>query len=273
MGIFDKLFGRDKGVQKEENNSAKDIVASMLDQALTYIDAGRPEQAVDLYHRILVTEPKQPTALYNLGSLYAQGKGVAQDFLEAGYLFRQAELTGDTQAGKLCKKCLMDYMHQRMELGSAAELYADVLRFMGRVYPEADAELEANRQLFALAGLHFNRGEYAPAAKLFRPAAEFGNDGLSQNYLAVLYNIGGGVGKNDLAALYWFDRAVENGAEVASKDCDGIMNAYRSNFPAEGFRQEMLQLSEWCAMGTGDIPRDMAKAAYWREIAESKDNL
>ena len=273
MGIFDKLFGRDKGVQKEENNSAKYIVASMLDQALTYIDAGRPEQAVDLYHRILVTEPKQPTALYNLGSLHAQGKGVAQDFLEAGYLFRQAELTGDTQAGKLCNKCLMYYMHQRMELGSAAELYADVLRFMGRVYPEADAELEANRQLFALAGLHFNRGEYAPAAKLFRPAAEFGNDGLSQNYLAVLYNIGGGVGKNDLAALYWFDRAVENGAEVARKDRNGILNAYRSNFPAEDFKREMLQLSEWCDAGTEDIPRDTVKAAYWRKMAESKDNL
>ena len=273
MGIFDKLFGRDKGVQKKGNVSSKDIMEFMLDQAVTYIDAGRPEQAVDLYQRILEIEPKHPTALYNLGSLYAQGKGVAQDFLEAGCLFRQAELNGDTQAGKLCQKCLMDYMHQRMERGSASELYADVLQFIRRVYPEANAEVEANRKLFALAGLHFNRGEYAPAAKLLRPAAEFGNDGLSQNYLAVLYNLGGGVGKNDLAALYWFDRAVDNGAEVARKDRDGILNAYRSNFPAEELKREMLQLSEWCDAGTEEIPRDTVKAAYWRKMAESKDNL
>ena len=51
------------------------------------------------------------------------------------------------------------------------------------------------------------------------------------------------------------------------------MNAYRSNFKAEEFGQEMLELSEWCAVGTGDIPRDMAKAAYWCKMAESKDNL
>lgn len=268
MGIFDRLFGGDNSVQKEENIRSNDMMEFMLNQAVVYINAGKPEQAVDLYRRILESEPEQPTALYNLGSLYAQGKGVDQDFLEAGYLFRQAELTGDTQAGKLCQKCLMDYMHQRMDRSTASELYADVLRFMQRVHPEADAELETSRKLFALAGLHFNRKEYAPAAKLFRPAAELGNDGMSQNYLGVLYNIGGGVGKNDLAALYWFDRAVDNGAEVAKQDRDGILNAYRSNFPAEAFKREMLQLSEWCATGTGDIPEDMAKAAYWREVAE-----
>ena len=269
MGIREEMLSASEG----KSFTPEGIMVFLLNQALFYINAGRPDQAVDLYHKILESEPKQPTALYNLGSLYAQGKGVAQDFLEAGCLFRQAELNGDTQAGKLCQKCLMDYMHQRMERGSASELYADVLQFIRRVYPEANAEVEANRKLFALAGLHFNRGEYAPAAKLFRPAAEFGNDGLSQNYLAVLYNLGGGVGKNDLAALYWFDRAVDNGAEVARKDRDGILNAYRSNFPAEELKREMLQLSEWCDAGTEEIPRDTVKAAYWRKMAESKDKL
>ena len=273
MGIIEEMFDSENSASEGKSVSPEGIMVFLLNQALFYINAGRPDQAVDLYHKILESEPKQPTALYNLGSLYAQGKGVDQDFLEAGYLFRQAELTGDTQAGKLCQKCLMDYMYQRMERGSASELYADVLQFIQRVYPEAGAEVEANRKLFALAGLHFNRGEYAPAAKLFRPAAEFGNDGLSQNYLAVLYNIGEGVSKNDLAALYWFDRAVDNGAEVARKDREGILNAYRSNFPVEEFRQEMLELSGWCATGTGDIPKDAVKATYWHEMAESKDNL
>jgi len=52
------------------------------------------------------------------------------------------------------------------------------------------------------------------AAKLFRTAAEYYNHGASQNYLAVLYNAGAGLEQDDLAALYWFDRAADNGVEV-----------------------------------------------------------
>lgn len=104
---------------------------------------------------------------------------------------------------------------------------------------------------------------YVEAAKLFRVAAEFGNDGYSQNSLAILYNTGSGVEKNDLAALYWFDRATDNGVEAAKKDRDGIFNAYRnSNSPAE-FDSLMQTLSDWCKTGTADIPQDAKKAAYW----------
>lgn len=36
--------------------------------------------------------------------------------------------------------------------------------------------------------------------------------------------------QNDLASLYWFDKAVDNGAaDLAQKDRDGILNAYRTN--------------------------------------------
>lgn len=113
--------------------------------------------------------------------------------------------------------------------------------------------------------LHGNGVEqnYVEAAKLFRVAAEFGNDGYSQNALAVLYNTGFGVEKNDLAALYWFDRATDNGVEVAKKDRDGIFNAYRSSNSPEEFDSLMQTLSDWCKTGTADIPQDVKKAAYW----------
>lgn len=101
------------------------------------------------------------------------------------------------------------------------------------------------------------------AAKLFRVAAEFGNDGYSQNALAILYNTGSGVEKNDLAALYWFDRATDNGVEAAKKDRDEIFNAYRSSNSPEEFDSLMQTLSDWCKTGTADIPRDTKKAAYW----------
>ena len=63
--------------------------------------------------------------------------------------------------------------------------------------------------------------------------------GKSQNYLAVLYNAGLGVEKDDIAALYWFDRATDNGVEVSKKDRDGILNAYYENFSPEKFYDTM----------------------------------
>ena len=106
---------------------------------------------------------------------------------------------------------------------------------------------------------------FVEAAKLFRSAAEFGNDGYAQNFLAVLYNTGSGVKRNDLAALYWFDRATDNGVEVAKKSRDGIFNLYRSDRSPEEFNSLMQTLSDYCKTGTADIPQDIKKAAYWLE--------
>lgn len=112
--------------------------------------------------------------------------------------------------------------------------------------------------------------EYSDAAKLFRAAAEYGNDGYSQNYLGVLYNIGAGVEKNDLAALYWLDKAVENGAaDVAQTDKDGILNAYKASLSPAEFYEYMMQLSGWCSLGDENVPKDAEKAKYWRTIGEN----
>ena len=105
---------------------------------------------------------------------------------------------------------------------------------------------------------------------MFRAAAEFSSYGYSQNCLAVLYNVGAGLEKNDLASLYWFDKAVDNGAaDVAKKDRDGILNAYKTNLTPREFYEEMMKLSGWCNIGSEAVPKDAAKAAYWRAIGES----
>lgn len=235
------------------------------------MDDGDYEHAAEQYKNILKLEPNE-TAQYNLGSLYAQGKGVKQDFMEGAYWFRQAERGGDVQAGKLCMKCTMDFVHQNLDKKSPEQLYMDMVRFVQYIYPETEnVNLEVCRKLFAIAGNHFNKEEYPPAAKLFRAAAEFGNDGYSQNYLAVLYNLGAGLEQNDLAALYWFDKAVDNGAaDVARKDRDGILNAYKTHFTPAKFYEAMLTLSGWCSIGHEDVPKDAAKSAFWRMIGENR---
>ncbi len=292
MGLFDRMFGKGKmstaktEVQEDAvlksneekaaetskpQSSSKDIIDMMVMMADMAMNEGNYERAVESYKNILKLEPNE-TAQYNLGSLYAQGKGVEQDFMEGAYWFRQAELASNEHAGKLCLKCSMDFAHQRFDQKSPEQLYTDMVRFIKHVYPETtDVNLEVCRKLYAIAGNHFNKKEYAEAAKLFRAAAEYGNDGYSQNYLAVLYNAGAGLEKNDLAALYWFDKAVDNGAaDVAQKDRDGMLNAYRTNFTPVEFYEEMMKLSGWCSVGSEDVPRDAVKAAYWREIGEDR---
>ena len=75
------------------------------------MDKGDYSLAVDTYQRVLKLEPNTD-AQYNLGSLYAQGKGVAENFMEAAYWFHKSEITGDEQAGKLRLKCTSDFVHQ-----------------------------------------------------------------------------------------------------------------------------------------------------------------
>ena len=268
MGFFSRLFGNESSKNKEI--SSKNIIDTMLMTAEAAINKEDYAMAIETYKDILKLEANA-TAQSNLGILYAQGKGVKQDFKEAAYWFRQAELSGDEQAEKLCLKCSMDFVHQNFDTRNAEQLYTDMVDFIKYVYPSTnDINLEVCRTLYAIAGNHFNKQEYTYAAKLFRAAGEFGNDGYSQNYLAVLYNLGLGVEQNDLAALYWFDKATDNGAaDVAQQDRDGILNAYKENFPPEEFSKIMLKLIEWCQTGSKDVPKDIAKSVYWREIIEN----
>ena len=148
-----------------------------------------------------------------------------------------------------------------------------MMRFVKFIWPFKNSELEVNRNLYAMAVNYFNKQEYTESIKLFRAAAEFGNDGASQNYLAILYHQGAGVGKNDLVSLYWFDKAFDNGILVAQVDRDRILNAYRIKLSSAEFYEHIMILSGWCSIGSGDIPKDANKAAYWRKISEGTTKI
>ena len=249
---------------------SEDIISLMMETADAAMDNGDYSRAVDTYRSVLELEPNTD-AQYNLRSLYAQGKGVAQNYMEAAYWFHKAEMSGDEQAGKLRLKSTSDFVHQNLSSKTAEQLYHDMTDFVKYLNDDTEnVNLEVCRNLYGIAGNHFNKHEYEAAAKLFRAAGEFGNDGYSQNYLAVLYNAGAGVEKNDLAALYWFDKAVDNGAaDVARKDRDGILNAYKTNLSKAEFCEIMMTLSKWCKAGTDAVPQDAEKAAFWRMVGKA----
>jgi TPR repeat protein len=56
----------------------------------------------------------------------------------------------------------------------------------------------------------YNRGDYAPAIRLFRPLAEQGN-AKAQSVLGVMYRRGEGVARSSVRAFLWFSRAAARG--------------------------------------------------------------
>jgi TPR repeat protein len=60
----------------------------------------------------------------------------------------------------------------------------------------------------------YNRGDYMPAIRLFRPLAEQGN-AKAQHLIGVMYHRGQGVARNSVRALAWFSLAAANGDREA----------------------------------------------------------
>src|SRR3954447_14655541 len=56
----------------------------------------------------------------------------------------------------------------------------------------------------------YNRGDYMPAIRLFRPLAEQGN-AKAQNLLGIMFRKGEGVAKNPARAHMWFSFAAKRG--------------------------------------------------------------
>ena len=249
---------------------SKDVIEAMITMADIAMQDEDYERAVQNYKNILMLESND-IAQYNLGSLFAQGKGVKRDFKEGAYWFHQAELGGDEKAGQLCLKCALDYAHQDFDSKSPEQIYKDMTVFIIFVYPDIDnINLEVCRKLYSFAMNHLNKKEYAAAAKFFRAAAEYGKDGYAQYYLGSLYNAGNGVRKNDLASLYWLDKSADNDAtDSAQKNRDGLLSAFKSHFSQSDFFDAMMKLSGWCRVGTEDIPKDANKASFWRSVGET----
>src|SRR5436190_20954540 len=56
----------------------------------------------------------------------------------------------------------------------------------------------------------YNRGDYMPAMKLFRPLAQAGN-AKAQNIVGVMYHKGEGVARSSARAFMWFSLAAQRG--------------------------------------------------------------
>jgi TPR repeat protein len=63
----------------------------------------------------------------------------------------------------------------------------------------------------------YNRGDYTPAIRLFRPLAQQGN-AKAQNVLGVMFRKGEGVARNSVRAHMWFSFAAARGDAAAKAE-------------------------------------------------------
>ncbi len=263
------LFRRNKDAKKQSNpvNGTTAISEVHMNMALGFYEEKNYGAAFDLF-KLVAVNTDNSKAQYNLGSLYAQGLGTEQDFIEAAYWFNRAYKNGEEGADKLTTKCLLDYANAVLRTKTPKEVYEKLIAFAKRVYNTENYSVIVRKNLLELGTYYFNsKKDYAMAAKLFRAGAEYENDGWCQNYLAVLYNAGAGVEKNDLASLYWFDRASEQGVDAAKTDRDGMLNAYVNNLGKQETAEQLRLLAGWCATGIDNaVPIDKAKAVFWKNM-------
>ena len=146
---------------------------SLLVLGQVALNAGDYESAVEAYASALQLE-RNDVALYNLASLYARGLGVRQDFREAARLFHEAELLGNVRAGKLCAKCMFDYIDANIQSATPAKVYAAMAVFVAQVYPEAtDQKQEVGNGLTAIGNTYLSKGDQDAANKVFAAVDEF----------------------------------------------------------------------------------------------------
>jgi TPR repeat protein len=70
----------------------------------------------------------------------------------------------------------------------------------------------------------YNRGDYVPAIRLFRPLAETGN-ARAQHLVGVMYRKGQGVARNSARAFMWFSLAARRGDARARAELQQVSQA------------------------------------------------
>lgn len=224
-----------------------------------------PEGAFETYRKI-VELGEHPKAMFSLGELYEEGRGVEQDYLQAAYWFTLAEALGNMSTEQQVNRCTRKYMEQNLEDATPLDLYLRAQRYSTLLSPREDGSDIMRNYMCHLAVPHLKNGEYAQAAKFLRTAAEYYNQGDAQCQLGALYSDGNGVKQNDLAAMYWFDRAADNGVQWAKEHRDHVLHEcyVAANGDTMAFLDQVGKLCTMCVRGDADVPQDYNKAQYWR---------
>ena len=199
-----------------------------FESAIAAYDKGDYATALRLFRKL--ADQGNARAQSNLGVMYRQGYGVAQNDTEAAKWFRLAADQGIADAQNF--------------LGGMYDL--------GRGVPKSDTEAvkwyrlaadQGNARAQSNLGASYLMGEGVPqddteAVKWYRLAADQGN-AAAQSTLGWMYFNGRGVPKSDTEAVKWYRLAADQGLAIAQTNL-GVM--YREG---HGVAQNQTEAAKW----------------------------
>jgi len=195
-------------------------------------------------------------SLYNLGNLYAEGRGVSRDLETARSFWRQAALTGHVRAmHNLALGLIADAGMREEEV--AAEVYDLAVQWLslaaetgfpnsqytlGKMFQyglSVEQNVEEAARLFiqaadqGFASAQYNMGKLyrdgrgvprdnAQSLRYFELAAFQGHAG-AQNRMATRYARGDGVDQDDVTALMWATLSADQGNERGQENRDVLL--------------------------------------------------
>ncbi|MFN8756767.1 MAG: tetratricopeptide repeat protein [Burkholderiales bacterium] len=177
---------------------------SSTDSAKSEYDRGRYVEAFGLYRRA-AQSTKDPIAAFQVAVMYDSGQGVEKNSTEAVSWYREAIQRGSAGAARNLGNKYLDgngvikdfeqaahYYQRAGELGDANSFY-----FLGQLFWDLNSDKRDAKRAMGL---------YAMAAKAGHAEAH--------NALAVGYQFGEGVAKDDATAFAYFKRSAELGSDA-----------------------------------------------------------
>ena len=225
------------------------------------------------YHQ--VAEQGDMFAQYNLGTMYAQGKGVPQDYTEAAHWFRLA-----AEQGLASAQSKLGTMYS--EGKGAPQDHTKAAHWWRQAAEQGHAWAQYNLAKMYRKGIGVSQDD-AEAMRWYHQAAEQEN-ALAQLDLGVMRYRGEGGPKDDIEAAYWFRQAAKQGLAFA-QGMLGAMYATGEGVPQDkaeavrwflqaaeqGFTAAQYNLGLMYAKGEG-VSKDVAMAVRWfRQAAKQGD--
>jgi TPR repeat protein len=214
-----------------------------------------------------------PRAMNGLGVLYDNGQGVAQDYVKARELYEKAADNGDADA--------MNNLGVLYNNGDGvARDYVKAREWFEKAADKGDADA-----IYNLGWLYANgfgvAQDYVKAREWFEKAADKGEARAMSN-LGVFYNNGSGVAQDYVKAREWFEKSADKGSANAMNNLGWL---YANGL---GVAQDYIKAREWYekAADKGDanaiynlgllyangqgVAQDYVKAREWFERAADK---
>lgn len=258
-----------------------------LQEACKAFDSGDYDFALSAFQEL--AQDENEIAQFHMGELYANGKGVEVDLLQAADWYRLAAEQEHIDAQVRLGRMYAEGRGVEQDYRIAADWLAKA----------ADQEENDTEKLFNQAQTAYRQHDYATALPVMEKLAKQGFD-AAQYQLGSMYTHGYGVTQDDNAAAEWYFKAAEQGypaaltmlreqvnksstpaalyylGEVYSRACgveqDSIQAAdYYLRAAQRGYLPAQIKMGEIYAAGRG-VAQDFLQASAWYGKAARASN-